>query len=113
MQQYDAVRAREKALRSQGLTTTNKFLRREQHPPARTQTTKHGDEEVSATDGSLSAPQDERVQELKYLVASLETEMTSRIMSLNVLTENIRTARSLVRHCEVPWALEVQPAGTD
>ena len=51
-----------------------------------------GEGEGEAVGGDTAA----RVEELRYLVSSLETEMTSRIMALNVLTENIRAVRSEV-----------------
>lgn len=120
---YDAMACREAALASQGLSTMNKFLLRPGHiqkdlpPPAddteaaETRVSKpnpdvdkmpplpeqQGDKRQHGNGGAHAADGDsERVEELRYLVASLETEMTSRIMALNVLTENIRAVRSEV-----------------
>ena len=117
---------REQALESQGLTAMNKFLQRPNTTPNTASTVPvdrslnlnglKSDEALSNNDSRDASPTQphsaqnsvqqepdserdgsERVEELQYLVASLETEMTSRIMALNVLTENIRSVRAEVR----------------
>eukprot|EP00750_Incisomonas_marina_P012167 INCI16623.2.p2 GENE.INCI16623.2~~INCI16623.2.p2 ORF type:complete len:295 (-),score=63.96 INCI16623.2:2377-3261(-) len=111
VENYDAMGCREAALASQGLSTMNKFLLRPSHsqndpqsddtePESGIRKSTFDFEEKPLPEQIISRQRDnadgdsERVEELRYLVASLETEMTSRIMALNVLTENIRAVRS-------------------
>lgn len=95
---YDAVARRQGALKSQGLVQMNMFMSQDEKRSGLLNNMKEASISTNSPAQESSNKSDYgRVEELNYLVTSLETEMTSRIMALNTLTEQIRQVRAEVR----------------